>query len=234
MEAVVIRSTPKKKNARSFSYSRRSSENLAPVNMYDGLFPIPPPSLSYSYPPSALLLNNILSHPYHQQQNPPLLPLPIPISRSPSSLSSRCGSTSKKTSYRSKDQSVTPIPKKPKSKSPNPKFEESKKDANPRSESLVVASTNRLGPEPKDLPMDVPKVIVSSSSLSSLETGGCVVMGDLEKFSGGSVFSLSPHPSSLPLPRFSLRPNSKLSCNAEAAGIDAGATDNLRRLLRLR
>ncbi|KAF3622166.1 hypothetical protein FXO38_31428 [Capsicum annuum] len=45
--------------------------------------------------------------------------------------------------------------------------------------------------------------------------------------------TVSPPPSSLPLPTFSLRP--KLSCNAEAsAGVDAGATDNLRRLLRLR
>jgi hypothetical protein len=56
-------------------------------------------------------------------------------------------------------------------------------------------------------------------------------MEDFEKFSG-SAFALSPHPSSLPLPKFSMRP--KLSCSAEAAGIDAGATDNLRRLLRLR
>ncbi|CAN4094006.1 unnamed protein product [Withania somnifera] len=45
--------------------------------------------------------------------------------------------------------------------------------------------------------------------------------------------TVSPPPSSLPLPTFSLKP--KLSCNAEAsAGVDAGATDNLRRLLRLR
>ncbi|KDO84906.1 hypothetical protein CISIN_1g035434mg [Citrus sinensis] len=32
---------------------------------------------------------------------------------------------------------------------------------------------------------------------------------------------------------FALRPK-LISCNAEAAGVDAGATDNLRRLLRLR
>lgn len=46
--------------------------------------------------------------------------------------------------------------------------------------------------------------------------------------------TISPPPSSLPLPTFSLRPK-QLSCNAEAAtGVDTGATDNLRRLLRLR
>ncbi|KAL3340801.1 hypothetical protein AABB24_029107 [Solanum stoloniferum] len=45
--------------------------------------------------------------------------------------------------------------------------------------------------------------------------------------------TISPPPSSLPLPTFSLRPK-QLSCNAEAAtGVDTGATDNLRRLLRL-
>ncbi|XP_020236050.1 uncharacterized protein LOC109815677 [Cajanus cajan] len=52
----------------------------------------------------------------------------------------------------------------------------------------------------------------------------------------GSVFNLAPPPSSLPLPKFTLR--SKLACNAEAAasggGVDDGATNNLRRLLRLR
>ncbi|KAG5613507.1 hypothetical protein H5410_024788 [Solanum commersonii] len=46
--------------------------------------------------------------------------------------------------------------------------------------------------------------------------------------------TISPPPSSLPLPTFSLRPK-QLSCNAEVAtGVDTGATDNLRRLLRLR
>ncbi|GFP95244.1 hypothetical protein PHJA_001668800 [Phtheirospermum japonicum] len=53
----------------------------------------------------------------------------------------------------------------------------------------------------------------------------------VDLFSGPATFTISPPPSSLPLPTFSLRP--KLSCRA-AAGIDAGATDDLRRLLRLR
>ena len=88
----------------------------------------------------------------------------------------------------------------------------------------MAASTNRLGPDPKDLPKE---------AVSRILTSGNIVIEDLEKFSG-SVFTLSPPPSSLPLPKFSLRP--KLSCNAEAGGggVDAGATDNLRRLLRLR
>ncbi|XP_022139188.1 uncharacterized protein LOC111010153 [Momordica charantia] len=51
----------------------------------------------------------------------------------------------------------------------------------------------------------------------------------------GCLFALSPPPSSLPLPKFCLRP-AKLNCNVEAAGVDDGATtaDDLRRLLRLR
>lgn len=54
---------------------------------------------------------------------------------------------------------------------------------------------------------------------------------NIDMFSDDSVFNLSPPPSSLPLPKFSVR--SKLSCNAETTGVDTGATDNLRRLLRL-
>lgn len=57
----------------------------------------------------------------------------------------------------------------------------------------------------------------------------------------GSLYSISPPPSSLPLPRFSMaKPKPGLapaSCVVEAigsgGGIDAGATDDLRRLLRL-
>lgn len=69
------------------------------------------------------------------------------------------------------------------------------------------------------------------NQLSLLQTNS---LKEGDKFSNSVVFTtVSPPPSSLPLPTFSLRP--KLSCNAEAsAGVDAGATDNLRRLLRLR
>ncbi|KAK7310975.1 hypothetical protein RJT34_08800 [Clitoria ternatea] len=87
---------------------------------------------------------------------------------------------------------------------------------------LIVAPNNtRWGPDPKHLPKHVPVGLTSK-----------VVVQEKEDM----VFNLAPPPSSLPLPKFSLRP--KLSCNAEAAGdgggVDAGATNNLRRLLRLR
>ncbi|KAL8059253.1 hypothetical protein ABFX02_03G073100 [Erythranthe guttata] len=61
---------------------------------------------------------------------------------------------------------------------------------------------------------------------------------EADMFSGTAAFAvLSPPPSSLPLPTFSVRPKALISCckaEAAAAGIDTGATDNLRRLLRLR
>ncbi|KAK1388551.1 Centrosomal protein [Heracleum sosnowskyi] len=80
---------------------------------------------------------------------------------------------------------------------------------------------NRLGPDP----MDVPKFLFSSRT-------GARKIDQVAKFSGTVVSTvLSPPPSSLPLPTFWLRP--KLSCNGEI-GIDAGATDSLRRILRIR
>ncbi|TYJ49169.1 hypothetical protein E1A91_A01G115200v1 [Gossypium mustelinum] len=86
---------------------------------------------------------------------------------------------------------------------------------------MAMAPANPLGSDPNDLPIALP---------SSYIAAGDDAKKDLDEFSG-SIFPPSPPPSSLPLPKFSLK--SKLSCNPEAAGIDCGATDNLRRLLRL-
>ncbi|PSS19855.1 Protein cramped-like [Actinidia chinensis var. chinensis] len=82
---------------------------------------------------------------------------------------------------------------------------------------------------PKKSKSSSPKKGDVKRDLKSTAPAGSVM--DLELFSGSVTFTLSPPPSSLPLPNFSLRP--KLRCNAEAGGIDAGATDNLRRLLRI-
>ncbi|KAK4390812.1 hypothetical protein Sango_2144500 [Sesamum angolense] len=101
------------------------------------------------------------------------------------------------------------------------------------------------GPDPRELAKDVRKVLplISSSSgnvYPSKNGNNCISNANSlssakgvedHMFSGSVVFTISPPPSSLPLPTFSLRP--KLSCKAEAAGIDTGATDNLRRLLRI-
>ncbi|OIW06301.1 hypothetical protein TanjilG_17675 [Lupinus angustifolius] len=55
---------------------------------------------------------------------------------------------------------------------------------------------------------------------------------NMDLFSEDLVFNLSPPPSSLPLPNFSVK--SKFSCNKETSTpVDTGATDHLRRLLGL-
>ncbi|KAJ7957887.1 Proline-rich nuclear receptor coactivator [Quillaja saponaria] len=204
----------------------KSSENFAIRDIHGGLLH-PPPShtLYFSYPSSASIFN----HQYHQpnQQQPPLLPLPIPIAHQ--SLLSRsrpmsCPPTTPKNRVR--DQ------KKPK---PTKRAEEVKRDMKSAtgsiSEFLVVGSNNRLGPDPNVLPKDISLVLSSSPTASIVMEFDKISNENSETFSG-LVFKLSPPPSSLPLPKFSLRP--KLSCNADSAGIDAGATDNLRRLLKLR
>ncbi|XWS20935.1 hypothetical protein CRYUN_Cryun30bG0012100 [Craigia yunnanensis] len=226
-----------KRNSTGANFVSKPSENLAPTHIIHGggLLFAPPPSLSFSYPPSASLLNPFYQNHHQllqQQQQPPLLPLPIPNKPLHSSLPSRTRSLSScpsnRKNNRTRDQSLTT--KRSKSRQLTGKVEEPKKDQVKPTEAtktqaiskpFVMASANPLGPDPNDLP----KVLTSSYLATSN------VAKDLEKFSG-SVFTLSPPPSSLPLPKFSRRP--KLNCNAEAAGVDAGATDNLRRLLRLR
>ncbi|KAJ0257440.1 T205 protein [Hirschfeldia incana] len=51
-------------------------------------------------------------------------------------------------------------------------------------------------------------------------------------YPGPAILLLSPPPSSLPMPKFTIK--SKLRCNAEAAGKTDVATDNIRRVLQLR
>ncbi|KAM1133112.1 uncharacterized protein LOC126631657 [Malus sylvestris] len=219
---------------------RRSSENLAPINynIHGGLLQAPPPSLSVF---NHHRYQHLQQAQRQQHQHPPLLPLPVPnrppyhhqsLPSLPSlPLRTRGAShppaTRKTNNMITRSQSLTP--KKPKSK-PSKKEEANKHDFKAISERLVIASTSPLGPDPNDLPKDVTRVLSSSTgkSLGGRRGGGV----DMEKFSG-SIFTLSPPPSSLPLPRFSLQP--RLGCNSEAAaGVDAGATDNLCRLLRLR
>ncbi|CDP21605.1 unnamed protein product [Coffea canephora] len=220
--------TPKRGTNRPPFISRQISENFAPIiNLQDtGLFQHPPPfhhHLSYSYPPFSF-----------QRRQPPLLPLPISATTKPNNTTNTttqaplarglsCPPTSRKANnknVRTRDSSLTPK----KSKTIH------KKEQN----------LKPLGPDPQNLPKSVPKILTSLSgditaiSVSSTNEFSSfdALKDQVDQFSGSVAFSaISPPPSSLPLPTFSLRP--KLSCNAEAAGIDAGATDNLRRLLRL-
>ncbi|KAG6585532.1 hypothetical protein SDJN03_18265, partial [Cucurbita argyrosperma subsp. sororia] len=102
-------------------------------------------------------------------------------------------------------------------------------------EALIVDSTNRMGPEPSHVPKDLWVVLglrLPPPSPPPWEGSRSLGVAAEIEFSG-SAFNVSPPPSSVPLPNFPLM--RKLNCNVQAAaGIDAGATDNLRRLLRLR
>lgn len=215
MEAVFRHSSADFKNHRNIHprFMSQPIENFAPSSSSfhggGGLLYTPP----FSFSPS--LLNP--RHHYHQQQQiqPPLLPLPLPIPNSYQNTT--------RINNRTRHQSL-PV-KKSNTSIASPKREKSKhKSVKVSSDSVIISSINsRLGPDPKD----VPRVLFSGNS-------NTVSNDQVAKFSGSVVPTvLSPPPSSLPLPTFSLRP--KLSCNNEAAArVDAGATDNLRRMLRLR
>lgn len=95
-----------------------------------------------------------------------------------------------------------------------------KKSKHPKKEDRRSPKNPMYNMASKELPKDVAKVLP--------------FIPPADMFSGAAAFAISPPPSSLPLPTFSLRPK-MMSCKVEAAaGIDTGATDDLRRLLRLR
>ncbi|TYJ14418.1 hypothetical protein E1A91_A10G117400v1 [Gossypium mustelinum] len=77
---------------------------------------------------------------------------------------------------------------------------------------LVVMGTDRLGPDPEMVPKQI-KIVDAKSSVT--------VKSDVY---AGSAFSVSPAPSSLPLPTFSKK---------KQVPVDDSATRDLRRLLRL-
>lgn len=204
------------------------SENFLPAyfQLAGGVLPPPHPSLTHSYPPYSFQL-------------PPLLPLPAaaPLRRSGSS---RGFSSPKKTNKKNKDPSFTP---KKLAKSPSKIPKKVEKKILPEKSPENVTTVSLPNPSDKELPNEVLPVMKSSRSVdnncvkdgNNLGFAPYKEMGDekshIDMFSGSVAFTISPPPSSLPLPTFSLRP--KMSCKTEAAGVDTGATDDLRRLLRL-
>lgn len=82
---------------------------------------------------------------------------------------------------------------------------------------LILSGTERLGPEPESVPNQI-RINDLKSFLSPV-----TVRSDMY---AGSAFSVSPSPSSLPLPSFSKKKQVSLLT-------DDSATRNLRRLLRL-
>lgn len=81
-------------------------------------------------------------------------------------------------------------------------------------DNLVVCGTDRLGPAPEMVPKQIRIVDVR-----------CPIAGKADVYAG-SAFSMSPSPSSLPLPSFSKKKH-------VSTIVDDSATRDLRRLLRL-
>ncbi|PSS31242.1 hypothetical protein CEY00_Acc04538 [Actinidia chinensis var. chinensis] len=202
MEAILLRSSSDQ-SISPYKQFRNSGKN----------YPSVVPRLSENHAPFSYFHGGLLHAPPHSlfysyppsvsvlnpQQQPPLLPLPIPNPNN---------------NDRTRGLSCPPINRKINGRSREHKKSKSPKKADPKRDLKSIPSASSLGPDPKDV----------SRVLSSAELYGNY--GDLES---SGVFTLSPPPSSLPLPTFSLKP--KLSCKAEVAGIDAGVTDNLRRIL---
>ncbi|KGN62252.1 hypothetical protein Csa_018627 [Cucumis sativus] len=184
-------------------------QNFSPANVHGGFLNFPLPGISYNS--------------CRQHQQPPLLPLPRrPLP--PSEIGATVSSRPKCMEFR--DQSLTPKKSKPIKRSRGPPAAKS------TVELVIVDSTNRLGPEPSHVPKDLLTLLGLRPSVPLCEsTRSWETAAEIE-FSG-SAYSQSPPPSSVPLPKFSLR-RKVVGCNVEASGVDAGATDNLRRLLRIR
>ncbi|PIN12478.1 hypothetical protein CDL12_14903 [Handroanthus impetiginosus] len=162
--------------------------------------------------PPPLLFHSYPSYSPQKPPQPPLLPLPVAHPRRSSSF---CGPSCPPNINGIRDHSLTPK----KSKSP-PNSSKKEQKKTPKRRELAKNVSKVL------FPLDSPaNNNITTDSLGSLKEAE----NQVDMLPSFRVFS--PPPSSLPLPSFSLR--SKHSCNAEAAGVDSGATDNLRRLLQL-
>ncbi|GAA0186294.1 hypothetical protein LIER_33582 [Lithospermum erythrorhizon] len=229
MEAVMLQSSknqtisPNKSHIRNsmkikhHSFNSRPAENyFCQPNFQAGILQTPHPFLYQSYPPHCL------------PQKPPTV---FPQKNVSFSESRVIGfSSNRKPNYKTNDPSQAP--KKISFSSNSPK----KGGAMMKTTKKVA----RVSPDPKNRPKeDAPKMMVSSNipskgigfSKTSDKVLKSTIDNQVDKITSSVIFTISPPPSSLPLPTFSLRP--KLSCKAQAAGVDAGATDDLRRLLRL-
>lgn len=226
----------------TFSSSSYSSVSQLFLNLNAGTggsmasFGSRPPPSRYSSLPSFSATPSVVAPPpafppppLHQ---PPLLPLPFSKSATlPSPSPTKRIAATAVTTARSRD-----------------KRNKSKPDGNPRKEARSSGTTSVRSDRPKGESVSVvPQK--SASPPPAAERKKKVKEGseeEEERFAMESVYSLSPPPSCLPLPTFFLikRPKaaSAASCVAEAMGcgdaggggrVNAGATDDLRRLLRL-
>ncbi|XAR54603.1 hypothetical protein NMG60_11029819 [Bertholletia excelsa] len=89
---------------------------------------------------------------------------------------------------------------------------------------LALCGTGRLGPDPQIVPKQIRMAAIKSALLSPPAT----ISSDRPDVYAGSAFSMSPSPSSLPLPSFfSKKQFSRVAVDGDSA------TRDLRRLLRL-
>lgn len=123
---------------------------------------------------------------------------------------------------------LLPLPQIPNTK--RPPTTQPKVPTRPRSQSLVTSKKSR------------PPALNRSSQPENKRVGRRVSVSEgasrganMDDYSG-FIFLVSPHPSSLPLPKFPLPARAKVGGTCKTnAGIDDGVTtDGLRRLLRLR
>ncbi|KAI4366304.1 hypothetical protein MLD38_022193 [Melastoma candidum] len=176
-------------------------------------------------------------HPYARPE-PPLLPLPCKpygirtLFYPPPNASKTSKRPNKKPSLlTSTAASALPSRPTPKRSPPKPKTPQ-KKDHKftPKDVPASAVVSHVIGPNPSDLPRGV---IMSTSG--NLHLGDQVTAGSGIEPPCPFIYSLAPPPSSLPLPKFALRP--KLACNAVLAAthksINPSTPESLRRILHL-
>ncbi|KAL9244039.1 hypothetical protein vseg_017855 [Gypsophila vaccaria] len=180
--------------------------------------------VSNSLPPMPLA-----HHPNHHQP-PPIHPLPAVSRPAFRSLPPHPPLVSKKTPIKPKNPPKKENKKGTDKKNNNSNSAQFSSAKTEKTKVIITGPTKECGPDPGALAKDLTRMLLADLDATA----------EMDRFSG-SIFSLAPPPSSLPLPKFSLRqpPRCKLSCKAEAAAdvaevADGGASDNICKLLKLR
>lgn len=216
----------------------RKASSFPPSNFQAGILPSPPPYFSFSSPPFSSSKHDPLPLPipFHFTKNSKIITNPLVRGIScPPHINSRTN--------RNKVPNSNLTPKIPKSLSTTFKNLKQTDKSSQRFACMddvmgvnhVVSNTkshdiiHEVQARSKKTPC-ISKGYQKDSFFSS-DLSPSPMEGKLGGFYGSTVSTISPPPSSLPLPSFSMRP--KLRCNEKVADFDSGATNDLRRLLRL-
>lgn len=130
---------------------------------------------------------------------------------------------------------LLPLPQIPNAKPP-PTTQPKVPMARPRSQSLFTPKKSKPPSLNRSSQLENKRVgrrVSDKHIMRSVSEGAS--KGAMDDYSG-FIFSVSPHPSSLPLPKFPLPARAKAggTCKADAGVDDSVTTDGLRRLLHLR